>query len=213
LTDDQAVKAFLLRFLPAIVALALDLLRRTWRVRRVRGELVDGSEGPVVLAFFHGDQVPMVALHARRGISPLASWSPDGEFLARSVSRLGYRPIRGSSSRGGRRAFLEGIRCLLGDKRHVAFAVDGPRGPRFVPHRGAVALAAATRRPLIFGVVVAGRAWHARSWDRLAVPLPLARVELRYGRMEPPQADAAAIDEAASRLGVAMRELAGIAKP
>jgi lysophospholipid acyltransferase (LPLAT)-like uncharacterized protein len=207
------VNVLLLRLLPAVLAPVLDLLRRTWSVRRVHAELLDDAKAALVLAFFHGDQVPMVALHARRDISPLASLSRDGELLSRCVGRLGYRPIRGSSSLGGRRALLESVRCMLGDHRHVALAVDGPRGPRFQPHHGAMALAAATRRPLVFGVILAKPAWYASSWDRTVLPMPFARVEVRYGRMDPPAAEPAAIDGATLELGRRMRELATALEP
>lgn len=192
-----------------LTALLLTLLSRTWRVQRRGQEHISevSPENPVVLAFFHGDQVPMVVLHRQRGFAAMASWSADGELLSRIVTHLGFRPVRGSSSYGGRRAFLESIRCIFAGGRSPGLAVDGPRGPRFQAHRGAAALSAATQKPIIYGVVLSSRAWRARSWDALQVPWPFSKVELRYGRMEPPVADREDIDRATGELGRKLRLL------
>ena len=58
----------------------------------------------------------------------MISRSRDGDFIANVVERIGWIPVRGSTSRGGREALREmvtGIResCL------GAHIVDGPTGP------------------------------------------------------------------------------------
>jgi hypothetical protein len=197
------------RPLGLLLALALRVLARSWRLRVHGAELMDEvREGrPLVLAFFHGEQVPMVALHRDLPVASMVSWSADGELLASVITHLGYLPVRGSSSRGGRRAFLECVRCLLTGERSPALAVDGPRGPPHVPHRGVVALAASTARPIVYGRVRASLAWTFASWDRLFVPLPFSRVELRYGWMPPPEPEPEAIETARGELGRRMLAL------
>ena len=57
---------------------AVRLLAATWRIERIGAELLDDAvDGGAVLAFWHGEQLPMVAAHARRGFLGMASLSRD----------------------------------------------------------------------------------------------------------------------------------------
>lgn len=191
-----------------LLAGAVRLLAATWRVERIDADLLeDAVGGGAVLAFWHGEQLPMVALHARRGFLGMASLSRDGELLARVIARLGYGLIRGSTSRGGGAALHDSVAALSAG-RSPALAVDGPRGPLHQPHPGALIIAARTARPIIFGVVDAQPALRLSSWDRFVIPAPLARVRVAYGRMEPPQSDdPQTIEVARERLAQGMSAL------
>jgi lysophospholipid acyltransferase (LPLAT)-like uncharacterized protein len=175
----------------ALLALTIPELFRlwsdTWRIRYENPEVRDRTlaSGPAVLAFWHGEQMAMIRAHAHRGFVGLASRSLDGELLAQVIARLGYEVVRGSSSRGGATAIRECIRALERGAS-PALAIDGPRGPRHVPHPGVVAIAMRTGRPILFGVAAASRAWTLRSWDRFEIPGPAAEIRIRYGVLEPP---------------------------
>lgn len=136
-----------------------------------------------MLAFLHGEQLPMIALHRGRGIVGMASRSKDGALVAGVLTALGYDVVRGSSSRGGADAILESLMALRGG-RCPALAVDGPRGPAGSVQPGAEALARAADVPVLIGRVRAA-GWRARSWDRFLVPWPFARVEVCYGVWRP----------------------------
>jgi len=197
----------------AILALAVRALAATWRVRRLDAHLLDGSlaRGPVVLALLHGDLLVLAALHRGRGIVPLTSLSADGELLDRVLGRLGYTTVRGSSRRGAVRAGLAAMRAL--GSGSPAVAVDGPRGPLGTVHRGVLALAATSARPLVFALVTASPALRLRSWDRFRIPLPFARVQIAYGLEDGVMAGRDAERRAAEALGARMRALAGIPEP
>ncbi len=193
--------------LAPVLAAAVTLLAATWRIKRIDGHLLEEAvaDGAAVLAFWHGEQLMMVPTHARRGFSAMASLSRDGELLARVIARLGYGAIRGSSSRGGGEALSKSVALLEGGGC-PALAVDGPRGPRMVPHPGALIMAARVGRPIIFGVAHARPALRLGSWDRFEVPPPLASIRIAYGRMEAPTSDAPDIIQAArEQLGERMR--------
>jgi lysophospholipid acyltransferase (LPLAT)-like uncharacterized protein len=199
------------RILPSLLAWAVRALSATWRVRRVRGELLHDSleSGPIIAAFFHEDQLPMVALHRGLGFSGLASRSADGALLAGVIARLGYGVVRGSSSKGAVAGALAALRRALGEGHSVGIAVDGPRGPRRVAQPGAAALAALSGRPLLLLTAHAQPAWRASSWDRFLLPLPFARVELRYDRFPAPPGGREARARATAELELRMRALAG----
>jgi lysophospholipid acyltransferase (LPLAT)-like uncharacterized protein len=175
----------------AVLALTVPELFRlwsdTWRIRFDNAEVRDDllASGPAVLAFWHGEQMAMIRAHAHRGFVGLASRSLDGQLLAQVISRLGYEVVRGSSSRGGAGAVRQCIRALERGAS-PALAIDGPRGPRHVPHPGVVAISMRAQRPILFGVARAARAWKLGSWDRFEIPLPLTEIRIRYGVLAPP---------------------------
>jgi lysophospholipid acyltransferase (LPLAT)-like uncharacterized protein len=206
------MNAFRERFLPSLTALAVRGLAATWRVRRVRGELLRESlaSGPVIAAFFHEDQLPLVALHRGLGFAGMASRSADGALLAGVIARLGYGVVRGSSSRGAVAGALGALRDALGQGRSIAIAVDGPRGPRRSVQPGAAALAAMSARPLLLLAVSARPSWRASSWDRFLLPLPFARVELRYDLLPPPPPGRVARARATAELAERMESLARV---
>ena len=155
----------------------------TWRVRLEGADVLAATSAggqACVLALWHGELLPLVWYHRDRDIAALISTHADGELIARIVESLGYRPIRGSSSRGGMRALLEAVRELR-EGRHVAFTTDGPRGPRRVSAPGVGGAAAKADAPVVVMGCTVDRAWRLRSWDRFVIPKPFARVTVRYG--------------------------------
>jgi lysophospholipid acyltransferase (LPLAT)-like uncharacterized protein len=113
----------------------------------------------------------------------MISQSRDGERIARVVERIGWKVVRGSSSRGGARALLEMVRALR-TTTLAGHLIDGPRGPRHVVKPGIVTLAQRSRAVLLPTVYYTAWKWTAPSWDRMQVPLPFARI---VGRMLPPR--------------------------
>ena len=146
--------------------------------------------------------------HRDRGIAALVSEARDGQYLAAFASSLGYGLIRGSSTRGGRRAIRAAIRALQ-QGTPVGITPDGPRGPRRIAKAGAVTAAARTGALILPVHAEARPAWRAHSWDRFLVPAPFAAVRLAYG--EPfevatgPVAEEAALTRAAWELDQAAR--------
>ena len=82
-----------------------------------------------IYTFWHDRILLTTYFWRNRGIVVIISKSLDGEYIARILQRFGSGAIRGSSSRGGARAFVEMVRSMRSGKA-MAFTVDGPRGPR-----------------------------------------------------------------------------------
>jgi lysophospholipid acyltransferase (LPLAT)-like uncharacterized protein len=135
---------------------------------------------PAIWVVWHGQLLPLLWLHRHQGTTLLVSRHRDGERFARVASRLGYRTLRGSSTRGGATALLGLIRSLKGGAQ-VAIAADGPRGPCEQVKPGAVAAALSTGAPLIPVAVSARPALRLRTWDSFLLPAPWARVRVAYG--------------------------------
>jgi len=189
----------------ALVGTLLGLIVWLW-VRTLRVRVIDRTgaardhDGPWILAFWHGTQVPLLAWKRRRRTAVMVSWSRDGELQTRVMARAGMHVVRGSSSRGGARGLVAMVRALREHPFDAAFAVDGPRGPRGTVQPGALACARHARGLLVpIGSAATPAKILTRAWDRMALPLPFARAVVVVGpAMRPDVSEgelAAAIDE------------------
>jgi hypothetical protein len=158
-------------------------LGATWRIRLINAEgsveRLRREHRPIVFALWHGDMLPLLYHHRNEGVSILISEHRDGELIARIAESLGFRTVRGSTTRGASRA-LVGLARELGAGHDVAVTPDGPRGPArsFAP--GALIAAQRARAPVVAVAVGAGRAWRLRSWDRFLIPKPFSSVRIAY---------------------------------
>ena len=186
------------------------LLGRTWRVHRTNHAVVSDLRGqriPIVFALWHGDLLPLLYLHRNEGVAVLVSEHRDGELISRIAESLGFRTVRGSTSRGAARA-LAGMVRELEHGHDVAVTPDGPRGPArsFAP--GALIAAQRADVPVIAVGVSAKSSWRLKSWDRFVIPKPFARVRVAYSdpvRLEAGSARAAA--EETARFEALMNEV------
>lgn len=155
---------------------------RLWRVTHVRYPSQQGEKRPRIWAHYHGDELLLVGRYAFRGLSVMASRSRDGELMGRALQWLGYRVVRGSSSRGGAGGLKGLIDCVLKEGRDADLAVDGPRGPVYRVKPGVLLLAQATGAMLVPGAAAASRRFvFKKAWNRCYFPLPFSRCVIVYG--------------------------------
>lgn len=194
-----------------LAAPALRVLAASWRVRTVdehRWRPLYEARRPHVFLLWHEVLLPLLWHHRRQGIAIVVSEARDGQYLADFALSLGYRTVRGSSTRGAARALLGAVRELQAGHA-VAFTPDGPKGPRRTMKPGVVAAAQRGGGVIVPLHAEARRAWRLDSWDRFMIPKPGAEVRIRYGRpfeVAPGEAGlTAGLAEAEERL----REIAG----
>lgn len=140
---------------PILASGLIRTLRRTLRWTSINERVVldlHGAGRPYVHAFYH-DQLLMMTysyLGQARGrkLVVLSSRHRDGEYVSRTLERFGHQMVRGSTGRGGVAGLKEMIRHLRAG-RDVAFATDGPRGPRHRVQMGAVEAARLGGAPLV----------------------------------------------------------------
>jgi len=163
--------------------LLVRLLALTWRVRYVNVEAVQdlrARKEPFIYILWHGQLLPLLWTHRDREVAVMISEHRDGEIVARIAAALGFRLVRGSTSRGAARALLSASRELESGQ-DLAVTVDGPRGPAGVVAPGALVIAQRTGAPMVPTAAATRRAWRLRSWDRFMIPKPFARVTVAYG--------------------------------
>jgi hypothetical protein len=134
----------------------------------------------VIFAFWHAWILPMAYVHRGEGVVVLVSAHRDGEYIARTIERMGFRTTRGSSTREGVRG-LKGMVRALNEGADAGVTPDGPRGPAREFKPGGLLAAQLSGAPIIPIAVDGAPAWRLRSWDRFAVPKPFARIRVRYG--------------------------------
>ena len=137
--------------IPRIGAGIIRMLAHSMRLIVQGQEQVDAlhSRGqPVIIAFWHAQQLMMPLAYRGREAHILISQHRDGELISQIVARFGLRSVRGSSTRGGVLAMRELIR-LGRSGVDVVVTPDGPKGPRQVAKLGVIQLAKATGLPII----------------------------------------------------------------
>lgn len=168
---------------------------------------------PGIFPFWHRCVLPATWLYRNQHPAVMTSRSLDGEYIARVISRFGFLPVRGSSTRGGQRALLE-MNKLLGEGHAVAFTIDGPRGPRYVAKRGPVLLARMSGGAITAFYVAVERAWILNSWDALMIPKPFSRIYVRFAKkiFVPRDADDAALESYHAEMQAALERVTAFAE-
>ncbi len=134
----------------------------------------------MIYTFWHRGIFAGTWFFRKRGIVVMTSRNFDGEYIARIIKLHGYGVARGSSSRGASRALAEMIRCHR-QGLDTGFAIDGPRGPRFVAKPGCVLLAKATGASILcFHFATRPRFTFRKSWDKTEFPLPFSRAAVFF---------------------------------
>lgn len=165
--------------------LRLEAIASAWLLRQLRKSLRFDVQNqppnnfPCVYVFWHRDLMLLTLQRIDSNGVVLVSASTDGELIAGPLLRLGYKVVRGSSSREGSKALQAMLR--LAPNHSLAITPDGPKGPAGTIHPGLFQLAYLGRIPVIPIAVDVDRQWIFRSWDRFRFPKPWARVQVRYG--------------------------------
>ena len=155
--------------------------------------------GPTVYAFWHRSLLSCAYRFRNLNIAILISSSFDGELIARTVERLGFRAIRGSSSRGGAAGLRNTMQLAYLAGHPCAFTSRRPRGPAFRCKPGVAHLANSVGGPPRLGpeevqplgtwvgcfYALPDKAWEMKSWDRFLIPKPFTRVVLTWPKHVP----------------------------
>jgi lysophospholipid acyltransferase (LPLAT)-like uncharacterized protein len=163
---------------------------------------------PAVYCFWHRCVFASAYFYRNRDVAVMTSRSFDGEYIARIIQNLGFRAVRGSSSRGA-------VGALLGMHKEIeaglvaAFTIDGPRGPRYVAKPGPVLLAKNTGVPIVCFHMALEKAWVLDSWDATMIPKPFSRALLRVSKVihVPRDADAAALERVHEEMQAALERV------
>lgn len=137
---------------------------------------------PLVFQFWHGDM--FIAWYLTSPLKPAAivSQAGDGDIASAVLEGLNYETFRGSSTRGGKKAYRGMIRYLKKqDVKISAFASDGPRGPRRVMKPGTFVAAQHLDGYIVPTATVSKWVLRAKGWDKFAIPIPFSKAVASFG--------------------------------
>ena len=172
------------RFLLWCVSILYRCWARTIRIRMDSrsSEAVNYRAEPLIIMMWHNSLFLAPIAHRRfrrfRRVYGMISASRDGGGLAYFFRKIGIWANRGSSSRFGREAFKDLVRCYR-EGHDVTITPDGPRGPVYKLKVGGVLAARRLRGRVLLGGAEFSRCWRLKSWDRFFLPVPFSVVTIR----------------------------------
>lgn len=193
----------------------LRILARSWRYREISsdGRPTGGRHRTErgIYTLWHAQLLPLALKHRDENVAVIVSRHRDGEIISRAIERLGFRPVRGSSTRGGAAALREYARAAA-EGHPLSITPDGPQGPARTCKPGVVQAAASTGLPIIPVGAAPERTWVFRGWDDFLVPKPGSVVYVTYGRPidVPPSLSREAFPEWQDRVARALDEATAV---
>ena len=149
--------------------------------KRVQYYLAAGH--PLIFQFWHGDMFISWYLTAPLHPAAIVSQAGDGEIASAVLEGLHFETFRGSSTRGGRQAYLGLLRTLKQRPHKVAaFASDGPKGPARRMKPGTLVAAQHLEGYVVPVATTARWSIRAQGWDHFVIPLPFSRAIASFGK-------------------------------
>jgi len=140
------------------------------------------SGKPIIYIFWHRHIFFNIFKFRNTNARPLISFSHDGELVSQIAKEFGMNPIRGSSSKGGARAFFHMVNAIKENNSEIMITADGPKGPPREIKDGTIHIAKKT------GAYIIPISWYAtrikvfdKSWDKFMLPLPFGKIGFAYG--------------------------------
>lgn len=138
---------------------------------------------PCIYAMWHGHQCCIHGIKDRGNLNVLISRSVDGEIIARTVEKWGFKVVRGSK---GKKGSVEATMQLIDRLKNgecIAMMVDGPSGPAFQVKEGVIKIAKMAQAPIVplYWYSPNKNLLKLPSWDSFRYPFGFTRLLNFYG--------------------------------
>ena len=146
-------------------------------------ELNNPDLTPCIYAMWHANQFLVHGIKHRNKVNILISNSIDGEIVARTCEKWGFKVIRGSSNKKGAVASTFQMIEQLKEGNYVAIMVDGPSGPLHKVKNGAIKIAQMSGAPIVPSYWYSPQKTFVSllSWDKMKTPLGFCNILNLYG--------------------------------
>lgn len=135
---------------------------------------------PVIFASWHGDLLMQPYLYYKFRSTPkakvLISEHFDGKIIAAVIHFFGLGTIRGSTTRGGAKVLIQGLK-FLEQGYDIGITPDGPKGPRYSISNGVVIMAQKCHAKVIVFHCRSSCYWQLSSWDKFVIPKPFGTLD------------------------------------
>lgn len=133
-------------------------------------------------AFFHQDEFSTIPYFKDKGLNVLVSKSKDGQLMVELAHIMGYRTIRGSSSRGAVAGFMAAFK-LVKQGGKLSMAVDGPKGPIYKVKQGLPKISQKTNQKILPFRAFPKCFWFfPKAWNKAKFPKPFSRIDMVFGK-------------------------------
>jgi len=154
-----------------------------WDIRGSENfEIALNNKKSVIISTWHGQLLTTFMHLAKKKYYGLAGLNRDGELISRVGNKLGWKILRGSSSRGGSRIFIEIVKILRQPSTLIGITPDGPRGPEKIPKAGVIKAAQKTGAIIIPVSSISTRNWKFVNWHTFFLEKPFGKIYLKYGK-------------------------------
>ncbi len=169
-----------------IIYIFIRLLKLTYKFNYTSIHLLEKAKNSnqynsYILALWHQHLISGIFAHLNTSYIVMVSPSNDGDLVATTLKRVGHIPVRGSSSRNGKKAMHEMIQ-LVQKSYPAALSVDGPRGPANIVKSGVVEIARVCEIPIVPVIIHPKSCWtFNKSWDKFKLPKPFSQIDITHG--------------------------------
>ena len=172
-----SIQAILAKWLLLII-----YITNRWDIRGSENfEIALNNKKSVIISTWHGQLLTTFMHLAKKKYYGLAGLNRDGELISRVGNQLGWKILRGSSSRGGSRIFIEIVKILRQPSTLIGITPDGPRGPEKIPKAGVIKAAQKTGAIIIPVSSISTRNWKFVNWHTFFLEKPFGKIFLQYG--------------------------------
>ena len=143
---------------------------------------IKSEKRPVMICSWHGRLLFPVFNLNKLNFYALAGLHKDADIISRICEKLGWKMIRGSSSKGGYKAY-KGILNKLSSNNKIYITPDGPKGPIHIIKNGIVE-ASIKKEALILPISgISSKNWKIKNWDLFLIPKPFGKILNIYGNI------------------------------
>ena len=154
-----------------------------WDIRGSENfEIALNYKQSVIISTWHGQLLTPFMHLAKKKHYGLAGLNRDGELISKVGNQLGWKILRGSSSKGGSRIFIEIVKILRQPSTLIGITPDGPRGPEKIPKAGVIKAAQKTGAIIIPVSSISTKNWKFVNWHTFFLEKPFGKIYLKYGK-------------------------------
>ena len=135
-----------------------------------------------ILVTWHGKVLAVFKYFSNKNYVGLASKSKDGDLIVDVGIKMGYKFVRGSSGKGGGKAYQDMRELLQKPSMQLIITPDGPTGPEHVPKPGAVRLAKQSGVPIIPVIGHVSKSWEFKNWHTFYISKPFSKTKMVVGK-------------------------------
>ena len=167
-----------------------------------------------IYAFWH-DQLLMCPLtwQSELEIKVLISKHRDGDIIAKLISNLGFKAIRGSTHKAGKTknkgGLLSARQMIKSLKKGISIGIspDGPKGPRHKVSDGILSISRLSNASILPVGIGFKKKWVLNTWDKFIIPKPFNQITIIWGEPLPALKNEKKINQIKSKLESTMYSL------